>query len=86
MTIPTDKKDQAVYHTILAEMHRLHATMLNRQVMAHDQTEAAILEHFGRQQTLALGKLVEWKGRRPEIYAQAAEDFRHQVRPPDGGE
>lgn len=80
MTIPTDKKEQAIYHTILAEMHRMHAVMLNLQTMAGDQTDQALREHFTREQNLTLGKLMEWKQRRAALYQQATDDFQQQVR------
>jgi hypothetical protein len=80
MSIPEDRKEQAVYHTILADMHRLHAMMLNLQTLDTASTEQALREHFTREQNLSLGKLMEWKQHRPEIYRQAQEDFEGQVR------
>ena len=80
--IPETTKDQAIYHTILAEMHRLHSVMLNMRTLDDPDTAAALREHFTRDQNLALAKLMEWKTRRPEIYRQANEDFQHQVRAP----
>ena len=81
MAIPTDKKEQAIYHTILSEMHRLQSIMLNLQTVGESpETEQGLREHFGREQNLTLGKLMEWKQRRPQIYEQAHEDFQHQVR------
>lgn len=84
VTIPADTKDQAIYHTILAEMHRMHALLLNLQTLPPDETERALAEHFRREQNLTLGKLVEWKGRRPALYREARADFERQVRPKDG--
>lgn len=76
MTTPTDKKDQAIYHTILAEMHRVQAMLLNLQTLDTPSTAAGLRDHFSREQNLALGKLNEWRGRRPEIYRQASENFK----------
>jgi hypothetical protein len=64
---------------ILAEMHRVRALLLNMQTLDPDGTEQALREHLTREQNLALGKLTEWKQRRPEIYRQANEDFQRQV-------
>lgn len=83
MTVPIDKKEQAIYHTILAEMHRVQGLLLNMQTLQPDGSEAGLLDHFSREQTLALGKLTEWRGRRPEIYRAANEDFQTQIRKPD---
>ena len=80
MAIPTDKKEQAIYHTILSDMHRLQGVMLNLQTMDNPDTEAGLREHFTREQNLVLGKLMEWKQRRPAVYREANEDFQHQVR------
>jgi hypothetical protein len=77
---PAGKKEQAIYHLILAEMHRVRALLLNMQTIETDGTEQALREHFSREQNLALGKLTEWKQRRPEIYRQAHEDFQQQTR------
>jgi hypothetical protein len=82
MAIPEDKKAQAVYHTILAEMHRLHAMLLNLQTLDTVSTEASLRDHFTREQNLSLGKLSEWRTRRPDIYAAASEAFKEQIRPP----
>jgi hypothetical protein len=78
MTIPTDTKDRAIYHTILAEMHRLHATLLNMRTLDDPHTADSLREHFGREQTLALARLREWRQRRPEIYREASNDFEGQ--------
>ena len=80
MTIPTDMKEQAIYHTILSEMHRLHGVLLNMQTIQTGETEQALREHFTREQNLALARLMEWKQRRPGIYREANDDFQHQVR------
>ncbi|HLJ67581.1 MAG TPA: hypothetical protein VKX16_09505 [Chloroflexota bacterium] len=80
MTVPIDKKDQAVYHMILGEMHRLHAVLLNLQTLPGDETAAGLRDHFLREQTLVVGKLQEWKRHRAETYRQAEEDFGQQVR------
>ncbi len=79
MTIPTDKKDQAIYHTIMGEMHRMRGVMLNMQTLDTPDTESALREHFGREQNLVLGRLMEWKQRRHAIYQQAHEDFQRQI-------
>lgn len=75
MAIPENAKDQAVYHMILAELHRLQAILLNLGVLDDPSTSQGLREHFSREQTLALGKLTEWRSHRPEIYRQANEDF-----------
>lgn len=80
MAIPTDKKDRAIYHLILSEMHRLQGIMLNMQTIDTPDTADALREHFAREQNLALGKLTEWRNRRPEIYREASEDFKGQSR------
>jgi len=79
--IPADKKEQAIYHLILSEMHRLHALLLNLHTLDDPHTERGLREHFTQQQNLALGKLIEWKNRRPDLHQQANEDFRRQIRP-----
>jgi hypothetical protein len=80
MTVPTEKKEQAIYHTILSDMHRLHAVMLNIQTLTDPYTEEGLREHFTREQNVLLGKLSEWRGRRADVYRQANEDFQGQVR------
>jgi hypothetical protein len=80
MPVPTDKKEQAIYHTILSEMHRLHATLLNLQTLDDPSTAESLRDHFTREQNLSLGKLSEWKKRRQDIYDQAFADFEQQVR------
>lgn len=80
MTVPGDKKDQAVYHMILSEMHRLQGLMLNLQTIGPPETAKGLQDHFTRDQNLTLGKLMEWKQRRPEIYQQAGDDFAQQKR------
>lgn len=82
VTIPSSKKDQAIYHTILGEMHRLRAMLLNLQTLDTPSTAAGLRDHFTREQTLSLGKLTEWRNRRPDIYRRAGEDFESQVRAP----
>lgn len=84
MGIPEDTKDRAIYHTILSDMHRLQAMMLNLQTIADPDTEDALREHFTREQTLALARLTEWRQRRPELYGEAGEDFQHQIRRHEG--
>lgn len=81
MTVPEDLKERAIYHTILSEMHRLQSQMLNLRTIDDPYTAASLRDHFTREQNLTLGRLTEWKGRRPEVYRQAAEDFKSQVRP-----
>jgi hypothetical protein len=80
MAIPDDTKDRAIYHLILAEMHRLHGLMLNMRTVEPDETAQALREHLSREQNLVLGKLTQWKERRPAIYGQAQKDFQGQVR------
>jgi len=79
MTIPEDTKDQAIYHTILSEMHRIRGVLLNLQSIDVPETAQALREHFTREQNLVLGRLMEWKRRRPDIYRQANDDFQHQI-------
>ncbi|HEX6510615.1 MAG TPA: hypothetical protein VF221_23550 [Chloroflexota bacterium] len=79
MTNPTEKKDQAIYHTMLSEMHRLQGILLNLQTLDEQSTAEGLRDHFAREQTLTLGKLAEWRQRRPDIYRQANDDFQHQV-------
>jgi hypothetical protein len=80
MTIPEETHDQAVYHVILAEMHRLRAIMLNLSAAQDPATAESLREHFTREQSLTLGKLAEWRSHRPQIYREACEDFKNQVR------
>jgi hypothetical protein len=79
MTMPRDKKDQAIYHTILSELHRVQGILLNLQTLDEASTAEGLRDHFTRDQTLTLGKVNEWKLRRPDIYRQASEDFQQQV-------
>lgn len=79
MTIPEDKKEQAIYHTVLSEMHRIRAVLLNLQAIDVPETAQALREHFMREQNLVLGRLMEWKRRRPDIYRQANDDFQNQI-------
>lgn len=78
MPTPTDPKDQAIYHTILSDMHRLRAAMLNTQVINDRDTEKSLSEHFGRDKSLVLARLSEWRGRRADIYGEAQMDFAEQ--------
>lgn len=80
MVIPADKKDQAIYHTILADMHRLHAITLNMQTIDSPEMAAGLREYFTRDQSLTLGRLTEWRNRRQDVYREASEDFAHQIR------
>lgn len=68
-------KDRAVYHQILAEMHRIRSIMLNLTTLDDPGAETGIREHLTREQNLALGRLNEWRLRRPQIYKQAQDDF-----------
>ena len=61
-------------------MHRVHSILLNLQTLAADGTEKSLREHFTREQNVTLGRLTEWKQRRPEIYRQANDDFQSQVK------
>jgi hypothetical protein len=80
VAIPEDKRDRAVYHTILSDMHRLQATFLNLQNISDPDTAEGLREHFAREQGVLLGKLSEWRQRRPQLYEQASRDFEAQVR------
>jgi hypothetical protein len=82
MTVPEDTKDRAIYHTVLSDMHRLQAIMLNLQTIDSPDTEKSLREHFGRERSLVLARLSEWKQRRPAIYQQAGEDFKSQIKTP----
>ena len=79
MSIPTDKKEQAIYHTILSELHRVQGILLNLQTLDEASTAEGLRDHFTRDQTLTLGKVNEWKLRRPDIYRLASDDFQQQV-------
>jgi hypothetical protein len=81
MTSADEKKDSAVYHSILAEMHRLRALLLNMQTIDLGSTEEGVRAHLTREQGLVLGKLTEWRGHRPLIYRQAEEDFQRLYQP-----
>ncbi len=75
MTSTDEKKNEAVYHAILAEMHRLRALLLNMQTVDLDSAEEGVRAHLRREQTIVLGKLTEWKQHRPQIYRKAEEEF-----------
>jgi hypothetical protein len=79
MAIPATNKDKAIYHTILADMHRLRAVILNLQTIESGDTEQSLREHFGREQTILTGKLSEWRGHRPQIFREAEADFQDQI-------
>lgn len=79
MAILTDTKERAIYHTILSDLHRMQATLLNMQILDDPSTAAALREHFAREQSITLGKLTEWRQRRPDVYRRAQEDFQRQV-------
>lgn len=85
MAIPSEKKERAIYHMILSEMHRLQGLMLNMQTVEVPEAEEALQEHYSRQQNLALGKLTEWRRRRPEVFREAEGDFRAQVQSEEEG-
>lgn len=78
MPPPIDPKDAAVYHTILSDMHRLHAMTLNLASIEQGETAAALREHFGREQRILAGKLTEWRGHRSRIFEMAERDFAGQ--------
>lgn len=84
MTGSDTKKDEAVYHSILSEMHRLRALLLNMQTVEPGSSEEGVRAHLGREQTITLGKLTEWKRHRPQIYRQAEEDFQRVYLTPKG--
>lgn len=75
MTIPTDKKEGAIYHTILAEMHRIQAQLLNMQTITDPDTAESLRQHFARDQSLSVARLAEWRQRRPDVFRQAEADF-----------
>ena len=75
MSPDASAKDRAVYHQILSEMHRIRSIMLNMTTLDDPSTESSIREHMTREQNLALGRLQEWRQRRPQIYKVAEEDF-----------
>jgi hypothetical protein len=75
MAAPDDRKDAAVYHAILAEMHRLRSLLLNLQTVDLGSTEEVVRAHLSREQSVVLGKLTEWRQHRPHIYRKAEEDF-----------
>jgi hypothetical protein len=81
MTTADETKDRAVYHSILAEMHRLRALLLNMQTIEYGSTEEAVRAHLGREQSLVLGKLTEWRQHRPLIYRRAEGDFQRLYSP-----
>ena len=73
---PANAKERAIFHVILAEMHRAQACVYNLQSLSDPDTEAGLREHFTREQTLALGRISEWRQRRPQIYRMAAVEFK----------
>jgi hypothetical protein len=72
----SDLKDQVVYHSIMAELHRLQAITINLRTLDDPYTSEALSDHFRREQSLVLGKLAEWRRRCPAIHASASEDFK----------
>lgn len=86
MKAADEKKNEAVYHSILAEMHRLRALLINMQTIDLDSAEEGVRAHLRREQTIVLGKLTEWRQHRPQIYRKAEEDFQHlYLAPADAG-
>lgn len=83
MTSVDETKDSAVYHSILAEMHRLRALLLNMQTIDLGTTEEGVRAHLTREQGLVLGKLTEWRQHRPLIYRRAEDDFQRLYMSPD---
>lgn len=84
-TIPKDLKEQAIYHTVLADMHRLHALLLNLRTLDAPDTAESLRQHFTREQSIVLGRLNEWRGRRPDLYRRAQTAFAQQVQAPEPG-
>jgi hypothetical protein len=78
MAIPVDRKERAIYHIILADMHRLRGVMLNLEQADQTEAESHLREHFGRELSILLGKLAEWRQHRSSLYAEAEKDFRRQ--------
>ena len=76
-----DKKEAAVYHSILSDMHRLRSLLFNLQTVDLGSTEEAVRAHLSREQSIVLGKLTEWRHHRPQIYRQAEEDFQTLYQP-----
>jgi hypothetical protein len=81
MTAADERKDEAVYHSVMAEMHRLRALLLNMQTIDLGSTEEAVRSHLAREQTIVLGKLTEWRQHRPLIYRRAEADFQRLFMP-----
>lgn len=79
MSIPEDKKEAAIYHTILSEMHRVQAQLLNLQTLTDPSTAESLRQHFMREQSVTLGRLSEWRQRRPNLYRRAEADFKAQM-------
>jgi hypothetical protein len=81
-----NKKDAAVYHSIMAEMHRLRSLLLNLQTIDLGSTEEAVRSHLSREQSIVLGKLTEWRQHRPHIYREAETDFQRLYAGPNAAE
>jgi hypothetical protein len=79
MPIPAGRKDRAIYHIILADMHRLRGVMLNLEEVEGAESEGHMREHFGRELSILLGKLAEWRQHRSALYAEAEKDFQSQT-------
>ena len=79
MPLPATAKDRAIYHTILSDMHRLRATILNLQTIETGETEESLRDHFGREQRILTAKLSEWRTHRPAIFRDVEADFDGQV-------
>lgn len=79
MAVPEEMRERAIYHLILADMHRLQGTLLQLKTAADAETAAALQEHFGRDRDIVLGRLAEWRQRKPDTYREAHEDFRRQI-------
>jgi hypothetical protein len=85
MPAPADPKEGAIYHTILSDLHRMQATLLNLRAIETNDAAPALREHFGREQTTVLARLNEWRQRRGDIYQRASADFAQQVGAGNGG-
>lgn len=74
-----EKRDRAIYHTILADLHRMQAAMLHLQTLDNPDVADGLREYFLRERGIASGRLREWEQRRPEIYRRAGETYRRRL-------
>ncbi|HZU13205.1 MAG TPA: hypothetical protein VFB58_10240 [Chloroflexota bacterium] len=77
-----ERRDQAAYHAILSDLHRVQSAILSLQTLDSPHTAESLRDYFTRERSIALGRLREWEQRRPDVYRLAGEAFRREGRFP----